>query len=72
LAHLSAQPPEDLHAGIGRAPDAAADTDVAPFLARHVPCPHSIVTIHLIDEAGHPTLGARDEILSFFARRLTS
>jgi hypothetical protein len=32
-------------------------------MARHVPCPPSIVTIHLIDEAGHPTLGARDEIL---------
>jgi hypothetical protein len=28
------------------------------------------VTAHLIDEAGQPTIAARDEILSFFARRL--
>ena len=58
---------------IGRVlPDAAANTDVAPFFARHVSCPHSVVTAHLIDEAGQPTLAARDEILSFFARRLTA
>jgi hypothetical protein len=29
-----------------------------------------VVTAHLIDEAGQPTIAARDEILSFFARRL--
>jgi hypothetical protein len=29
-----------------------------------------VVTVHLIDEAGQPTLAARDEILAFFARRL--
>jgi hypothetical protein len=28
------------------------------------------VTAHLIDEAGQPTMAARDEILSFFKRRL--
>jgi hypothetical protein len=28
------------------------------------------VTAHLIDEAGQPTIAARDEILSFFTRRL--
>jgi hypothetical protein len=28
------------------------------------------VTAHLIDEAGQPTIAARDEILSFFAGRL--
>jgi hypothetical protein len=28
------------------------------------------VTAHLIDEAGQPTIAARDEILSFFIRRL--
>jgi dienelactone hydrolase len=56
---------------IGRVlPDAAANTDVAPFFARFVSCPHSVVTAHLIDQAGQPTLAARDEILSFFARRL--
>jgi len=28
------------------------------------------VTTHLIDEAGQPTIAARDEILAFLARRL--
>ena len=51
-------------------PDSAANADVAPFFARHVACPHSVVTAHLLDEAGQPTIAARDEILSFFARRL--
>ncbi len=31
--------------------------------------PHSVVTIHLIDEAGQPTVQARDEILAFFKMR---
>jgi dienelactone hydrolase len=51
-------------------PDGAANTDVAPFFAAHVACPHSVVTAHLIDQAGQPTTAARDEILSFFIRRL--
>ena len=51
-------------------PDNAASTDVAPFFARYVSFPHSVVTAHLIDEAGQPTRAARDEILGFFARRL--
>lgn len=51
-------------------PDSAANTDVPPFFAQHVPTPHSVVTAHLIDEAGQPTLAARDDILAFFARRL--
>lgn len=56
---------------VGRAlPDSAANPDVPAFFARHVPCPHSVVTVHLIDEAGEPTAAARDEILSFFVRRL--
>jgi dienelactone hydrolase len=56
---------------VGRVlPDSAANHDVAPFFARHVACPHSVVTAHLIDEAGQPTIAARDEILAFFARRL--
>jgi dienelactone hydrolase len=56
---------------VGRVlPDRAANNDVAPFFARHVVCPHSVVTAHLIDEAGQPTIAARDEILAFFARRL--
>jgi dienelactone hydrolase len=53
-------------------PDSAANTDVAPFFARYVPYPHSIVTQHLIDEAGQPTIAARDEILAFFTMRLVA
>jgi dienelactone hydrolase len=56
---------------VGRVlPDSAANTDVPPFFAQHVPTPHSVVTAHLIDEAGQPTVAARDEILAFFATRL--
>ncbi len=56
---------------VGRVlPDSAANTDVPPFFADRVACPHSVVTVHLIDEAGQPTIAARDEILRFFARRL--
>jgi len=56
---------------IGRVlPDSAANTDLAPFFERHVTTPHSVVTAHLIDEAGQPTIAARDEILAFFTRRL--
>lgn len=45
-------------------PDEAANPD-APLKT-----PHSVVTLHLIDEAGQPTLQARDEILEFFRMRL--
>ena len=51
-------------------PDSAANPDTAPFFAQVVASPHSVVTAHLIDEAGQPTLAARDEILAFFALRL--
>ncbi|MGO4152302.1 dienelactone hydrolase family protein [Cupriavidus sp. YAF13] len=58
---------------VGRTlPDSAANPDVPAFFAQHVPCPHSVVTVHLIDEAGEPTVAARDEILSFFVQRLGS
>jgi hypothetical protein len=30
------------------------------------------VTAHLIDEAGQPTIAARDEILDFFRHRLAA
>jgi hypothetical protein len=53
-------------------PDSAANADVAPFFAARVPYPHSVVTQHLIDQAGRPTIAARDEILAFFASRLAS
>jgi dienelactone hydrolase len=53
-------------------PDSAANPDTAPFFERHVATPHSVVTAHLIDEQGQPTIAARDEILSFFIQRLAS
>jgi dienelactone hydrolase len=46
-------------------PDSAANPD-APMSN-----PHSVVTLHLIDEEGQPTRRARDEILAFFKLRLT-
>lgn len=51
-------------------PDSAANKETPPFFAQHVNCPHSVVTAHLIDEAGQPTIAARDEILAFFGQRL--
>jgi len=52
-------------------PDAAAATsDLPPFFEHVIKGAHSIVTVHLVDEAGSPMLAARDEILAFFARRL--
>jgi dienelactone hydrolase len=45
-------------------PDSAANPDT-PYKN-----PHSVVTLHLIDEAGQPTALARDEILEFFRERL--
>lgn len=52
-------------------PDSAAAREgLSPFFRQVVPGPHSVVTAHLVDEAGHPTIEARDEILAFFARRL--
>jgi dienelactone hydrolase len=58
---------------VGRVlPDSAAHPEPPPFFAQHVPTPHSVVTAHLIDEAGQPTLEARDEILAFFRQRLAA
>lgn len=54
-------------------PDGAANREnLAPFFEHVVAGPHSVVTAHLIDEAGQPTIAARDEILAFFARRLAA
>ncbi|MEM8797780.1 MAG: dienelactone hydrolase family protein [Pseudomonadota bacterium] len=56
---------------IGRTlPDSAANTDVAPFFAKHVAYPHSVVTQHLIDAEGEPTVKAKDEIIAFLEQRL--
>jgi dienelactone hydrolase len=58
---------------VGRVlPDSAANPDTPPFFEHVVASPHSVVTAHLIDEAGQPTIAARDEILSFFSHRLAS
>jgi dienelactone hydrolase len=58
---------------VGRVlPDSAANPDTPPFFEHVVASPHSVVTAHLIDEAGQPTIAARNEILSFFAHRLVS
>jgi dienelactone hydrolase len=51
-------------------PDDAANPETAPFFEHVVRSPHSVVTAHLIDEAGQPTTAARDEIIAFFAQRL--
>jgi dienelactone hydrolase len=51
-------------------PDSAANPDTAPFFEHVVASPHSVVTAHLIDAEGEPTIAARDEILAFFAQRL--
>jgi len=51
-------------------PDSAANPEVPPFFEKIVASPHSVVTAHLIDKAGQPTLAARDEILGFFRQRL--
>src|ERR1700722_1429608 len=53
-------------------PDSAAHPDPPPFFKEVVATPHSVVTAHLIDEAGQPTIAARDEILAFFAKRLVA
>ncbi|MEU3768410.1 dienelactone hydrolase family protein [Amycolatopsis keratiniphila] len=51
-------------------PDTAANTDPPPFFRDVVGTPHSVVTAHLVDAEGHPTLRARDEILAFLTERL--
>jgi dienelactone hydrolase len=52
-------------------PDAAAATsDLPPFFEHVIKGAHSVVTVHLVDEAGSPTRAARDEILAFFRQRL--
>jgi dienelactone hydrolase len=52
-------------------PSSSANPKPPPFFEQVIGCAHSVVTAHLIDAAGEPTLAARDEILSFFAERLT-
>ena len=51
-------------------PGSSANTNPPPFFRDVVETPHSVVTAHLVDEDGHPTTKARDEILAFLADRL--
>lgn len=52
-------------------PGDSAHTNPPPFFRDVVDSPHSVVTAHLVDEDGHPTLKARDEILAFLTERLS-
>jgi dienelactone hydrolase len=51
-------------------PADAANPDPPPFFRDVVGCAHSVVTAHFVDEAGHPTARARDEILAFLTAKL--
>lgn len=51
-------------------PGSSANTNPPPFFRDLVGSPHSVVTAHFVDEEGHPTLKARDEILTFLTDRL--
>ena len=46
-------------------PGNAANVEPPPFFRDVVGTPHSVVTAHLVDEEGHPTIQARDEIIAF-------
>jgi dienelactone hydrolase len=52
-------------------PDSAANPEPPPFFKHVVQTPHSVVTAHLIDAAGQPTLAARDRILDFLRTQLS-
>ncbi|SDM58062.1 dienelactone hydrolase family protein [Allokutzneria albata] len=51
-------------------PGGAGNPSPPPFFRDVVGTPHSVVTAHLVDEDGHPTVRARDEILAFLKDRL--
>lgn len=51
-------------------PAEAANPAPPPFFAEVVGCAHSVVTAHLVDQAGHPTTAARDQIIAFLIARL--
>jgi dienelactone hydrolase len=52
--------------------EAAATEQIPPFFTSHVPFPHSVLTVHLVDEDGSLTRQARDEVLAFLGRQLHS
>lgn len=48
------------------------EIDSSPDNAHGIPrMAHSVVTEHLVDEPGHPTRDALDQVLAFFKKRLT-
>lgn len=51
-------------------PAEVANPEPPPFFREVVGCAHSVVTAHFVDEAGHPTVRARDEILAFLTAKL--
>ncbi len=53
-------------------PDSAANPEPPPFFKEVVGGPHSVVTAHLIDREGEPTLRARDEIIAYFQEALVT
>ena len=49
----------------------AVEIDSSPGNAHGIPrAAHSVLTEHLVDEPGHPTRDALDQVLRFFAQRL--
>ncbi len=50
--------------------DTAANPEPPPFFKQVIDSPHSVMTAHLIDAEGEPTLRARDEVLAFLRLRL--
>lgn len=51
-------------------PDSAANPEPPPFFKQVVGTPHSVLTAHLVDGEGEPTIEARDEVLAFLRQRL--
>jgi dienelactone hydrolase len=51
-------------------PDSAANPAPPPFFRDVVRTPHSVLTAHLVDADGEPTIAARDEVLAFLGARL--
>ncbi|MGH1562184.1 dienelactone hydrolase family protein [Mumia sp. DW29H23] len=47
-----------------------ANPEPPPFFRDVVGTPHSVVTAHLVDEEGHPTVEARDAIIAYLTERL--
>lgn len=58
------------HLALRVLPGSAANPNPSPFFAEHIRSPHSVVTQHLIDRDGEPTLTARDEMIAYLHARL--